>query len=103
MAESNVSLDGGEISIIKALGLSGNDCAGDTLMERISDLGTAELIDSLQGLVAIGYVVADKNSFHSAEEFKKTNFHVNSGYAHELKDALDPKPEAKKSKRVRRE
>jgi hypothetical protein len=33
----------------------------------------------------------------------KEYFRVNSGYAKALKEALDPRPQARKSKRVRRE
>lgn len=100
---SDINLDGGEISVIKALGLSGTELDGATLAEKVGDMATAELIDSLQGLVGIGYVEADKSTFHNKEEFEKTHFRVNSGYARDLKDSLDPKPEPKKSKRVRRE
>lgn len=104
MGRSNdINLDGSETSILKALGLSGSEVDGSTLQERLPDYLVAELIDALQGLVSIGYVEADKSSFHNKEEFEKTHFRVNSGYARDLKDALDPKPEPKKSKRVRRE
>jgi hypothetical protein len=103
MAQSNISLDGGEISILKALGFGGGDCAGETLMERVPDLAIAEVIDALSGMVMMGYVVSDRSSFNNSEEFKKTNFHVNSGYARELKDSLDPKDDKPKSRRVRRE
>jgi len=103
MAQSNITLDGGEISIIKALGFGGGDTGGDVLLERVSDLAFAEVVDSLQSLVQMGYVIADKGSFNNSEEFKKTNFHVNSGYARELKDAMDPNSDKPKSRRVRRE
>lgn len=100
---SNINLDGGEISVIKALGTGGGDTSGKVLLERVSDLEVAELIDTLRGLVSQGFVTTDKDSFHSKEELEKANFHVNSGYARELRDAIDPRPEKIKSKRVRRE
>jgi hypothetical protein len=34
---------------------------------------------------------------------KNVYFHVNSGYARELKDAMDPNPDRPKSRRMRRE
>jgi hypothetical protein len=37
------------------------------------------------------------------EEMRKATFRVNSGYSKELREALDPRPEKPKSKRVRRE
>lgn len=101
--ENNISLDGAEISILKALGFSGGETDGVTLIERCADLEFAELQDALKGLMAIGYVEADGYAMHSKEEVEKMHFHVNSGYAKDLKDAMDPKEEPKKSKRVRRE
>ena len=98
-----INLDGGEISIIKALGTGGGEIDGETLLERVSELDEAELIDTLKGLIALGYVSSDKNSFHNKEELRKGNFQVNSGYAKDLREALDPRPEKPKSKRVRRE
>ena len=103
MAQSNIILDGGEISILKALGFGGGEIAGEQLLEKVPDLAIAEVIDALGGLVQMGYVMSDKISFNNADEFKKTNFHTNSGYARELKDAMDPKDEKPRSRRVRRE
>jgi hypothetical protein len=103
MPGGDINLDGMEISIIKALGLSGNNVTGEELLERAQDLEIAEMMDILGGLVAMGYVDCDLPSFHNSEAFKKAHFHVNSGYAHDLKEALNPKPEAPKSRRVRRE
>ena len=101
MAEIN--LDGGEISIIKALGTGGSVVSGEALMLRVPDMEFAEFTDSMKCLVIMGYVIADRSSFHSKDEFNQTNFHVNSGYARELKESLDPRPDDKKSRRVRRE
>jgi len=100
---SDIHLDGSEISVIKALGISGAEVDGKELLERLPDFVHAELVDTLHGLISMGYVDADKHSYHRAEDFEKTLFQVNSGYAHDLRDALDPRPEPKKSKRVRRE
>src|SRR5262245_10351965 len=102
MPRENIPLDGAEVSIIKALGFSGVvDGAG--LVERCADLEFAELLDSLKGLIAMGYVESDSYTMHSKEEMEKAHFHVNSGYAKDLKDSLEPREEPKKSKRVRRE
>jgi hypothetical protein len=104
MGRSNdIHLDGSEVTVIKALGLSGTEVDGATLRERLPDLMLAELTDTLRSLADMGYVEADKGSYHNEEEFDKTHFRVNSGYTRDLKDALDPRPEPKKSRRVRRE
>ncbi len=99
----DINLDGSEVSLLKAIGLMGSGVDGATLETRLGDMLPAEIIDALRALVAVGYVEADKTSFHNAEEFRKTNFNVNSGYARDLKEAMDPREEPKKSKRVRRE
>ncbi|MGC3989425.1 MAG: hypothetical protein QM796_07055 [Chthoniobacteraceae bacterium] len=97
----DINLDGGEILIIKALGMS-SGLNGEQLIEKVGGLEVAELIDTLKGLIVMGYVDSDRNSFHSVEDLKRVEFRVNSGYAKELKEALDPQPQ-KKSRRVRRE
>ena len=103
MGSRDINLDGTEISVIKALGFGNTETTGADLIERCSDLPIAELIDCLQGLMGIGYVVADKSGFYKKEDMEKVYFRVNSGYMKDLRDALDPRPEVKKSKRVRRE
>jgi hypothetical protein len=98
-----IQLDGAEISIIKALGASSSEIDGMTLIARCQELELAEVIDTLRGLMAQGFVDADSNSFYSEEDMEKVNFRINSGYAKDLKNAIDPQPAQKKSKRVRRE
>jgi hypothetical protein len=98
-----IQLDGAEISVIKALGIGGGEIDGGTLIQRCQELDLAELIDTLRGLMQQGYVDADSNSFYNQDEMEDVNFRVNSGYSKDLKDAIDPRPEVKKSKRVRRE
>ena len=98
-----IQLDGAEVSVIKALGTGGSDVAGATLIERCQDLEIMELIDTVRGLIMQGFVDADSDSFYNEEEMEDVNFRVNSGWAKELRGALDPTPQPKKSKRVRRE
>jgi hypothetical protein len=103
MGRKELNLDGGEIAIIKAIGLSGSDMRGDDIMERVPDSGVSELIDTLKGLISVGFIEADKSNFYDEEDMKNVYFHVNSGYAKELKDAMDPNPDRPKSRRMRRE
>jgi len=100
---TEINLDGSEISIIKAIGLSGGGVLGEVLLEKLPELVPSELANSLQGLVDLGYLDCDRSSLHSTEELQKAHFNVNSGYAHALKDAMDPKPDKPRSRRVRRE
>ena len=105
MSGREINLDGGEISVIKALGVGSGEMTGDDLMSRLAgDLVPAELMDTLKGLMMLGYVEADKSSFYNTDEFKNIHFRVNSGYSKDLREALNPlQAKPKKSKRVRRE
>jgi hypothetical protein len=98
-----IQLDGAEISIVKAIGIGGGEIDGATLVARCENLDIAELIDALRGLMMQGFVEADSSAFYNEEDMEDVNFRVNSGYAKDLKDAVDEKPAEKKSKRVRRE
>ena len=99
----DIRLDGAEISIIKAIGIGGGDIDGATLVNRCNDLEANDLIDTLRGLIDQGYVDADSTAFYGVDEMEDMQFRVNSGYAKDLKEALDEKPKPRKSKRVRRE
>lgn len=103
MAKNEIQLDGGEITIIKALGITGSEITGEELMTRVPELMEAELIDSIKGLIMMGYVVADRQAFYDKEGLEQTKFYVNSGYAKDLKEAMDPNNDRPRSKRVRRE
>jgi hypothetical protein len=103
MGRKELNLDGGEISIIKAIGLSGSDMRGDDLLERVRDLDVSELVDTLKGLISVGFVEADKSNFYDEEDMKGVYFRVNSGYAKELRDAMDTNKDRPKSRRMRRE
>jgi len=97
-------LNGGEITILKALGLSGTAMAGKFLIDRMEEVEAGELIDTLGGLMAMGYLLASKANIRTLEDVERTSFRVNPSYAHDLKDALDPsrRREAEKHRRRRR-
>ena len=99
-----INLDGTEVSILKAIGFGSAEVSGQALAMLVADLEPAEVIDTVKGLVAMGYVSCDNPSLQSREEFEKANFHINSGYARELKESLKPSTRPpQKSRRVRRE
>jgi len=100
----DIHLDGAEITIIKALGVSGTEVKGSELMSLIPDMNAYDIIDVIKGLVMQGYVECDKRSYYNEEELQDVTFNVNSGYQRDLRDALDPRAgQAQKSRRVRRE
>lgn len=86
----DVNLSGSETMVIKALGLSGNPMPGTNLKGQLPEFGEAELLDALQALMAVGYVVADSEGLSSASDVLHTTFRVNTSYARDLRDALYP-------------
>src|SRR5262245_16841731 len=101
--EHEIQLDGMETTIIKALGISGSMLDGATLLERCQPMEFGDVAGVLRGLMDLGFVECDVESFGDEAHFKNLHFNVNSGYSKELRQALDPKDEEPKSKRVRRE
>jgi hypothetical protein len=99
-----IQLSGGEITILKAIGLTGTAVAGKFLIDRIEEVEAGEFIDTLGGLVAMGYLLATKVNIRTLEDVERASFRVNPSYAHDLKDALDPsrRREAAKQRRRRR-
>ena len=93
---SEISLNGGEISILKTLGLSGASMGGEQLAERMDDMETAEFLDTLEGLMSLDYVTSNKVNIRTMDDVQKASFRVNPAQARDLKDAVYPsrkKPE----------
>jgi hypothetical protein len=88
--QREINLNGGEISILKALGLSGTPLNGKMLMERSGDMEAAELIDSIQGLLMLGYVLSSKAIVQDVDDVLRSSFRVNPSYSRDLRDALRP-------------
>jgi hypothetical protein len=97
-----INLSGGEITLIKTLGLSGTPTYGKLLVETISEIGEAEFLDELSGLIEQGYVLADKVNVRTMEDVERTVFRVNSAYARDLKDAIHPGRRREREGRRRR-
>ena len=99
---SEIHLNGGEISILKTIGLSGGSMAGNQLVERMDQLEEAELLDALEGLISQDYVLCDRVNVRKIDDVKNANFRVNPMHARDLKDAVYPsrsKPEPRRRRR----
>jgi hypothetical protein len=97
----DINLSGGDITMIKAIGMAGSAVNGEILLGRCQGMGDAEVIESLKDLIALGYVIADNESFNSGSDIAKIQFRVNTSYARDLKESLDPQPK-KVERRQRR-
>jgi hypothetical protein len=97
-----VNLSGGEIALLKSMGLSGAPVFGKLLIQRVGDMETAEFLDTLEGLVSLGYVVSDKVSLRKMEDVERAVFRVNASYVRELRDAIRPGHRREQERRRRR-
>lgn len=100
--EREIQLNGGEITILKALGLSGSGMHGRLLIEHVGDIELAEFIDTLNGLMSQGYVLSSKANVYSQEDVERAAFRVNPSYARDLRDALRPGGRQREERRRRR-
>lgn len=88
--DREIKLSGGEITVLKLLGVSGTPMSGKQLVERASALEPAEFLDTLDGLITLGYVFANKVNIRKMEDVEISYFRVNSSYMRELRDAISP-------------
>ena len=86
---SEINLNGGDISIVKTIGLGGTSISGAQLLERI-DMEEAELIDALEGLIVLGYVQANRIGIRTIDAVRGASFRVSQAHARELRDAVYP-------------
>jgi hypothetical protein len=85
-----IKLDGGEITLLKKIGLSGTQVYGKMLMDRTEAMETAEFLDTLTGLIDQGYVISNKVNIRLIEDVARAFFRVNAAYAKDLRDAVNP-------------
>ncbi len=97
-----IKLSGGDISVIKALGLTGSAVNGLKLLERLNDMGVFELIDTLDGLMMFDYVVSDVDPIRRKEDLERANIKVNATHLRDLREALNPQRKESTPRRQRR-
>ena len=97
-----INLSGGEIALLKTMGLSGAPVYGKLLVERIGEMESAEFLDELNGLISVGYVLSDKVTLRTMEDVERAVFRINASYARDLRDALTPGRRREREGRRRR-
>ena len=100
--DREIRLDGGEISLLKKIGLSGTPIHGKMLVDRVGEIEAVEFLDTLTGLIDRDYVVSDKVNLRLMEDVEKASFRVNAAYAKDLRDAVNPS-RRREEDRTRRE
>jgi hypothetical protein len=100
--QREIHLSGSEITLLKAIGLTGASIHGRLLIDHVSEVEPAEFLDELRGLITQGYVLSDKHSLHTMEDVERAVFRVNSSYVHDLREAIHPSRGREQHRRRRR-
>ena len=98
----DINLSGGEITLLKTMGLSGTPTYGKVLAEQIGEIDQAEFVDELNGLIELGYILCDRVNVRTMEDVERAVFRVNASYARDLKDAIQPSRRREREQRRRR-
>ncbi len=93
-----------KLRVLKKIGLSGTQVYGKMLLDRVEGMETAELLETLIGLIDQGYVLSNKVNIRLIEDVEKAFFRVNAAYAKDLRDAVNPgrRREQERTRRQRR-
>ena len=85
-----ITLDGGEITVLKKIGLSGSPMYGKMLIDRVDSMEPQEFLETLIGLIDQGYVLSNKVNVRVIEDVERAFFRVNPAESKELRDAVNP-------------
>ncbi|HEX7516895.1 MAG TPA: hypothetical protein VF345_06380 [Chthoniobacterales bacterium] len=97
-----IKLDGGEITLLKKIGLSGTQVYGKMLIDRAEGMETAEFLETLIGLIDQGYVLSNKVNVRLIEDVERAFFRVNAAFAKDLHDAVNPGRRREQERTARR-
>jgi hypothetical protein len=97
-----IKLDGGEITLLKKIGLSGSPVYGKMLIDRVDAMETSEFLDTLIGLIDQGYVLSNKVNVRVIEDVERAFFRVNPADSKDLRDAVNPSRKREQARRQRR-
>ena len=85
-----LNLDGGEITLLKRIGLSGAQVYGKLLVDSLEKEEIQVFLDTLNGLMEQDYVLSNKASIRAIEDVQTAFFRVNPAFAIHLRDAVSP-------------
>lgn len=85
-----ITLDGGEITLLKRIGLSGAQIYGRLLVDELEKEEIAPFLETLITLIDQGYVLTNKVNIRLIEDVERAFFRVNPTFATSLRDAVNP-------------
>ena len=99
-----LTLDGGEITVLKKIGLSGGQVYGRLLTDSLEKDEIPMFLETLIGLMDQNYVLSNKVNIRVIEDVERAFFRVNPTFAVELRDAVNPaRRRAREQQRERRQ
>jgi hypothetical protein len=99
----DIKLNGGEITVVKAIGFGGNQLYGKLLLDRMGEgIIAAELLDTIDGLMSQGYLLSNRVNVRTMDDVQRAFFRINPVHARDLKDATNPS-RGRERQRERRE
>src|SRR5207247_7077913 len=99
-----LTLDGGEITVLKKIGLSGAQVYGKLLTDSLENDEIPMFLETLVGLLDQNYVLSNKVNIRLIEDVERAFFRVNPAFAGELRDAVHPaRRRAREQQRERRQ
>jgi len=96
-----IKLDGGEISLLKKIGLSGAPVLGKLLVDRIGEMEMPSFLETLIGLMEQDYILSSRVNVRLMEDVERAFFRVNPSCAKELRDAVIPGKRRERERAVR--
>ena len=85
-----LTLDGGEITLLKRIGLSGGQIYGRLLVDELEKEEIPPFLETLIGLLDQDYVLTNRVNIRLIEDVEKAFFRVNPAFAIALRDAVNP-------------
>ena len=85
-----LTLDGGEITLLKRIGLSGGAIYGRLLVDELEKEEIPPFLETLTGLLEQDYVLTNRVNVRVIEDVQQAFFRVNPAFAIALRDAVRP-------------
>ena len=85
-----ITLDGGEITLLKRIGLSGGQIFGRLLVDDLEQEEIPIFLETLVGLIEQNYVLTNRVNVRLIEDVQKAFFRVNPAFSVALRDATNP-------------